>query len=70
VLDGDSGVPVECVGGDMREGSDVRTLLSEATAAAREAAAQAGHGALEPRPQSCAFRGGCSYPTICRCERR
>ena len=25
-------------------------------------------GALEPRPQSCAYRGGCAYPTICRCE--
>jgi ATP-dependent helicase/DNAse subunit B len=25
-------------------------------------------GALEPRPQSCAWGGGCAYPTICRCE--
>ena len=24
---------------------------------------------LEPRPDSCAYNGGCSYPTICRCER-
>ncbi len=23
----------------------------------------------EARPQTCAFRGGCMYPTICRCER-
>ncbi len=25
-------------------------------------------GALEPRPASCAYTGGCAYPTICRCE--
>ncbi len=25
-------------------------------------------GALEPRPESCAYTGGCAYPTICRCE--
>ena len=25
-------------------------------------------GALEPRPQTCAWGGGCAYPTICRCE--
>jgi len=34
----------------------------------REAAAQAGRGELEPRPRTCAYRGGCMYPTICRCE--
>lgn len=69
VLDGDSGVDIECVGGDRRERADVEALLSEATAAAREAAAQAGRGALEARPQTCTFKGGCMYPTICRCER-
>jgi ATP-dependent helicase/DNAse subunit B len=26
-------------------------------------------GELEPRPDSCAYRGGCSYPSLCRCER-
>jgi ATP-dependent helicase/DNAse subunit B len=25
-------------------------------------------GALQPRPHSCAWAGGCAYPTICRCE--
>jgi len=25
-------------------------------------------GALAPRPHSCAWTGGCAYPTICRCE--
>jgi hypothetical protein len=26
-------------------------------------------GALEPRPDSCAWNGGCAHPSICRCER-
>ena len=28
-----------------------------------------GRGELQPRPPTCAFSGGCMYPTICRCER-
>ncbi len=70
VLDGDGGVELDCVGGDAREHADVRELLDQAMAAAREAAAQAGRGELRARPQTCAFKGGCMYPTICRCERR
>jgi ATP-dependent helicase/DNAse subunit B len=69
VLEADSGVELDCVRGDVREHDDVRELLDEALAAARGAAAEAGLGRLEPRPQTCAFHGGCMYPTICRCER-
>lgn len=69
VLDGDSGVQLECVKPDVRDNAAVRELLAEAVAAARQVAAQAGAGELEPRPHTCAFRGGCEYPTICRCER-
>ncbi len=69
VLEADSGVQLDCVRGDVRDHDDVRELLDEALAQARTAAAQAARGALEPRPQTCAFRGGCMYPTICRCER-
>jgi ATP-dependent helicase/DNAse subunit B len=69
VLDGDSAVGIECVGPDVREHAEVRELLAEAVAAAREVADQAGRGELEARPQTCAFRGGCMYPAICRCER-
>jgi hypothetical protein len=68
VLDGESGVVIECVRGEVREHGEVRELLEEAVAAAREAAAQAARGELEPRPRTCAYRGGCMYPTICRCE--
>ncbi|MGH2904267.1 MAG: PD-(D/E)XK nuclease family protein [Solirubrobacteraceae bacterium] len=67
VLDGESGVEIECVRGELREREQVRELLEEAVATARAAAAQAGRGELEPRPRTCAYRGGCAYPTICRC---
>jgi ATP-dependent helicase/DNAse subunit B len=69
VLDGDSGVELDCVSTDVREHAELRALLDEAVAAAREVAAQAGDGRLQARPDTCAFRGGCMYPTICRCER-
>jgi RecB family exonuclease len=68
VLEGESGVEIECVRGEVREHAEVRELLVQAVAAAREAATQAGRGELEPRPRTCAYRGGCMYPTICRCE--
>jgi ATP-dependent helicase/DNAse subunit B len=67
VLEIDSGLQLDCVRGDAREQDDVRELLAEALAAARTAAAEAAHGELEPRPQTCAFHGGCMYPTLCRC---
>ena len=68
VLDRDSAVEVECVETDRRDGAEMQALLEEVTALARLAAAQAERGELEPRPRTCAFRGGCSHPTICRCE--
>jgi ATP-dependent helicase/DNAse subunit B len=69
VLDGDSGLELDCVSTDVRERAEVRELLAEALATARVAAEQTARGELEPRPQTCAWRGGCRYPTICRCER-
>jgi ATP-dependent helicase/DNAse subunit B len=61
--------PLECKANDLYEAEELEELLDAALAAARQAAAEAASGALEPRPATCAFRGGCSYPTICRCER-
>jgi len=69
VLDGDSGVELDCVSTDVRDPDELRELLDAAVAAAREVAEQAAGGRLQARPDSCAFRGGCQYPTICRCER-
>jgi hypothetical protein len=68
VLDSESGIEIECVRGELREHAEMRELLEGAVATARAAAAQAGRGELEPRPRTCAYRGGCMYPTICRCE--
>jgi ATP-dependent helicase/DNAse subunit B len=69
VLDGDSDVELECVRTDLREHGDFDELLEQCAMAALQAAREARAGALEPRPESCAFQGGCAYPTICRCER-
>ncbi|HEX4437863.1 MAG TPA: PD-(D/E)XK nuclease family protein [Solirubrobacteraceae bacterium] len=69
VLDGDSGVELPIVSTDLREHDDLRELLAQARLDALEVAEQAAAGRLQARPQTCAFRGGCMYPTICRCER-
>jgi ATP-dependent helicase/DNAse subunit B len=68
VLDGDAGVELDCVAPDVLERAEVRELLEQAVAGARAVAAEAGRGELAARPETCAFRGGCMYPTICRCE--
>jgi len=69
VLDGDAGIELDCVRSDVLEHDELRELLAQAVAIALEAAGEAARGELQPRPQKCAFRGGCMYPTICRCER-
>jgi ATP-dependent helicase/DNAse subunit B len=69
LLDGDAGIELDCVAKDVREHAEVRELLAEALATARAAAEHAVSGALDPRPATCAWKGGCMYPTICRCER-
>ncbi len=69
VLDGDSAIELDCVRTDRVDSDSLRVLLDECVAAARAAAVEARSGALAPRPDTCAFGGGCAYPTICRCER-
>ncbi len=69
VLDGDSGVELDCVRTDRVDSDTLERLLEDCVSAARAAATQARAGALEPRPDTCAYGGGCAYPTICRCER-
>ncbi len=68
-LDCDSGLDLNCVRPDRLEHDKLGELLEECLAGARDAARQAKSGALEPRPDTCAYGGGCAYPTICRCER-
>jgi ATP-dependent helicase/DNAse subunit B len=69
VLDADSGLELDCVSTDSRDHGELRALLEEAVAAGLEVAAQAANGRLQARPDTCAYNGGCRYPTICRCER-
>ncbi len=57
------------VGGDVlsdEEFAELRTWAGEAIATA---AAEMGEGKLCSKPDSCAYRGGCSHPSICRIER-
>jgi RecB family exonuclease len=53
---------------DRLEPEAFDALLEDAVAAAVRAAGEARDGALRPQPDSCAWSGGCAYPTICRCE--
>ncbi len=69
VLDGDSGIELDCVRTDRLEHEELGELIDRCVAAALRAASEARSGALEPRPDTCAYNGGCAYPTICRCER-
>jgi RecB family exonuclease len=68
-LERDSGVELECVRTDWLDSSELAELLEQVRAAAHRAAAEAARGELQARPPTCAFRGGCMYPAICRCER-
>jgi ATP-dependent helicase/DNAse subunit B len=68
VLDGDAGIELESVRSDVLEHDEARELIAQAVALALAAAGEAGRGELQARPQTCAFRGGCMYPSICRCE--
>ena len=59
-----------CVRTDRVDAETLDELLAEVLDIARAAAAEAGNGALEPRPESCGYGGrGCMHPAICRCER-
>jgi RecB family exonuclease len=68
VLRDDADPELVSVAADRRDPDAFAALLDEAVGLARTAAAQARAGALEPRPDSCAYGGGCAFPTICRCE--
>jgi ATP-dependent helicase/DNAse subunit B len=69
VLDGDSAIELDCVRTDRFEHGELEELIDRCLAGALKAAAEARSGQLEPRPETCAYNGGCAYPTICRCER-
>jgi ATP-dependent helicase/DNAse subunit B len=51
---------------DRVSGPALREVLEERLAAAVAIAAEIDRGELEPRPATCHWREGCSYPAICR----
>jgi hypothetical protein len=53
---------------DRRDPGEVDAIVDEVVAEVLAAVAELRAGALEPRPATCAYEGGCSYPTICRCD--
>jgi ATP-dependent helicase/DNAse subunit B len=57
------------VGGDVLSDEEFAALRDWAGAAIATAAAEMGEGKLCSKPDSCAYRGGCSHPSICRIER-
>jgi ATP-dependent helicase/DNAse subunit B len=57
------------VAGDVLSDEEFTALRDWAGAAIATAAAEMGEGKLCSKPDSCAYRGGCSHPSICRIER-
>ena len=61
---------VKVPGPDRMSPEQVEELLAEIETAALEAVREIRAGRLEPRPETCGWKGdGCSYPSICRCAR-
>ena len=67
---GDSEPRLDCVATDRLEPDELASCSTEALAAARDRGRRGRRAARSRRgPSTCAGGGGCSYPTICRCER-
>jgi ATP-dependent helicase/DNAse subunit B len=66
----DADAQVALTRGDRISAEQARELLAEIEVAAIEAVREIRAGRLEPRPETCGWKGdGCSYPSICRCAR-
>jgi RecB family exonuclease len=62
-------VDAPCMKGDRYERAALDAMIDSAIGLAKDAAAHAAAGELEPQPQTCSVSGrGCMYPAICRCE--
>lgn len=65
----DSGAAPGASSTDVVDQDELDAQLERMRGLALEAAAALRAGRLEPRPELCHWRdGGCSYPTICRCD--
>jgi RecB family exonuclease len=56
------------VGTDRHDPDGFRAIVDGVVEDVLGAVAELRAGALEPRPDTCAYEGGCAYPTICRCD--
>jgi ATP-dependent helicase/DNAse subunit B len=66
----DADEAVSLVRGDRMPAEQAEDLLAAIEAAAVDAVREIRAGRLEPRPETCGWKGdGCSYPSICRCAR-
>jgi len=68
LLRDDADESIRSVNGDRRPPAEFEAVVQQVADAARTAVAELRSGALESRPPSCAFRGGCSFPALCRWE--
>jgi len=68
LLRSDADERLDAVRNDRLEDDAFDARLDEVLAAALEAVRGIRSGALEPRPDTCAWNGGCAHPSICRCE--
>jgi hypothetical protein len=53
---------------DRQDPEGVAEIVDGVVADVLQAVGELRAGALAPRPDSCAYEGGCAYPTICRCD--
>jgi ATP-dependent helicase/DNAse subunit B len=53
---------------DVKERDEIDELLASAREQVVALAGEMKSGAIKPCPDTCSFRGGCTYPSICRSE--
>jgi ATP-dependent helicase/DNAse subunit B len=68
LLRDDADAGLDAVRNDRVDEAAFDARLQEVLDAALEAVRGIRSGALEPRPDTCAWNGGCAHPSICRCE--
>lgn len=66
VIEQDADPGLDTKGKDRMAADEIEALLAAAAETAERAVDEIRAGALSPRPGSCAWNGGCAYPTICR----
>ena len=66
VIEEDADPRLATKGSDRMPAEELEELLAAAARAAEQAVDEIRAGGLVAKPGSCAWKGGCAYPTICR----